>query len=42
MAADSLLLIILNLLDLSAAFDTICHITLFKRLTSPLVLLTLH
>ncbi len=34
MAADSGLLTILILLDLSAAFDTICHLTLLKRLFS--------
>lgn len=34
MAADSGLLTILILLDLSAAFDTICHTTLCKRLSS--------
>ncbi|XP_029923297.1 uncharacterized protein LOC115370421 [Myripristis murdjan] len=34
MAADSGLLTILILLDLSAAFDTICHTTLLNRLSS--------
>ncbi|XP_024910450.1 uncharacterized protein LOC112486878 [Cynoglossus semilaevis] len=34
MASDSGLLTILILLDLSAAFDTICHTTLLSRLTS--------
>jgi len=34
MASDSGLLTILILLDLSAAFDTICHTTLLSRLSS--------